>query len=281
MGKARSKELFWQRSRFTLFCGVALLMALGPFIWTVITSFKTIGESYAVPPTLIPQDFTWDNYPFVLFMRPLGRYILNSTIVTIPSTILTIVLASFAAYGFARLKFPGRIPLFFLVLVAEMFPGPTLITPIFTILHALGLYNTLTALFILYTTFSLPLSTWILYAYFKKLPKEIEDAALIDGCSRTSVFLRIIVPISKPGLGAVAVFAFLVSWNEYLFALLLIDDPGKYTVALGVARYFTEFTTYWNYIGASSVIITMPAILVFFLFGKNLITGLTAGAVKG
>lgn len=269
------------RVQLAVLLAIALALALVPFLWIVITSFKTQNETFWIPPTLWPQTFTLENYQTALLLRPFPRFLLNTLLVALPAALLTIAISSLAAYAFARQHFRFAGGLLFLLLVAQMFPGPSLIVPIFDIMHRLNLDNRLPSLTLLYTTFAIPFSTWLLYGYFRTVPRELEDAALIDGCNRFDVFWRVLIPVVTPGLAAVGTFGFLIGWNEFLFALLLMNDQENFTISIGLVHYITEWSTYWGHLGASSVIVTVPVLIIFFLLGQNLIEGLTGGAIKG
>lgn len=167
------------------------------------------------------------------------------------------------------------------VLVAQMFPSTSIIIPLFSTYRSYGLYDTHVGLMLLYTTISLAFSVWMMYGYFRGVPKELEEAARIDGCGALKSFIHVILPISKPGIAAVGVYAFMCAWNEYLYSLILLTSEQNYTISIGLSRFITEFGTYWNQMGAASIIVTIPTLVIFILLGKNLIEGLTAGAVKG
>ena len=190
-------------------------------------------------------------------------------------------MSSLAAYGFAKFRFPFKKGLLMFVLVAQMFPGTSVIIPLFSTYKSYGLYDSHFGLMLLYATISLAFSIWMMYGYFRSVPSELEEAARIDGCSALKTFVNVILPISKPGIAAVGVYAFMCSWNEYLYSLILLTTESKYTISLGLSSFITEFGTYWNQMGAASIIVTIPTLLIFILLGKNLIAGLTAGAVKG
>ncbi|MHB1653859.1 MAG: carbohydrate ABC transporter permease [Desulfitobacteriaceae bacterium] len=274
-----SKNIF--KALKVLIVAIIIVFALFPLLWMIITSFKDTSEMLATPPTILPTKFTFDSYYEVWWKRPFIAYILNTLKITAVSTTISIVVASLAAYGFARISFPFKKALLMVVLVAQMFPGPSIIIPIFDMFRGLGLYDKQSGLMLLYGTITLPFSIWMLYGYFKNIPRELEEAAIIDGYSHIGIFFKIIIPLSKPGIAAVGVYAFLVGWNEYLYALILLTTENKFVASLGLARYITEFGTYWNQMSAGSVIITIPTIVIFLILGKNLIEGLTAGAVKG
>lgn len=260
---------------------VVLFIAVFPLIWMLITSFKTTGELLEIPVTIWPENFTLAAYPEVWINKPFMKYILNSLKITVSATVIGMCVSSLAAYGFAKCRFPFKKPLMLFILVAQMFPSSSVIIALFDLYKFYGLYDTHLGLILLYSTISLAFSIWMMYGYFKGVPKELEEAAIIDGCGALKAFLLVIVPISRPGIAAVGVYAFMCAWNEYMYALVLTTTESKYVISLGLSRFITEFGTYWNEMGAASIIATLPTLLLFLLLGKNLITGLTAGSVKG
>jgi ABC-type glycerol-3-phosphate transport system permease component len=260
----------------------ALILSLSPVIVMLLSSFKTTTEVLlTIPPTFWPKHFVLENYPAVFEIVPFARYMLNSFLVAIPATLLAMSCASLAAYSFSRLRFPLSGVLFLVVLAAQMMPGSSLVIPTFDLLRKLGLRDNLLGLVIIYASIALPLSTWMLYGYFKSIPREIEDAALIDGCNRGQIFVRVAFPLVAPGLAAVGMFTFLVSWNEFVYALVLMNTTSHYTISVGLARFMTEYSTYYNRMGAGSIIASLPVLIMYVLTGRYLISGLMAGAVKG
>ena len=260
---------------------VVLFVALFPLAWMVITSCKSMTELLKIPVTILPENFTLSSYYQVWVQKPFPRYIWNSLKISVVATLLGMIVSSLAAYGFAKFRFPFKKGLLMFVLVAQMFPGTSVIIPLFSTYKSYGLYDSHFGLMLLYATISLAFSIWMMYGYFRSVPSELEEAARIDGCSALKTFVNVILPISKPGIAAVGVYAFMCSWNEYLYSLILLTTESKYTISLGLSSFITEFGTYWNQMGAASIIVTIPTLLIFILLGKNLIAGLTAGAVKG
>lgn len=260
----------------------AIFISLMPMFVMLLTSFKTTGEAQlSFPPTFWPKEFVFSNYPHVLMLASFWRYMLNSLKIAIPATLIAMTVGSLAGYAFARINFPLNNSLFLLVLATQMLPGSSLLIPTFDLLNTLGFYDTHYGLIIIYTTIALPLSIWMLYGYFKSVPFELEEAAMIDGCNRTQIFFRIALPLTAPGLAAVLAFTFLVSWNEFTYALVLLSSSEKYTISLGLANYITEFSTYYNHMAAASIVASIPVLLIYILVGRYLVAGLMAGAVKG
>jgi multiple sugar transport system permease protein len=196
-------------------------------------------------------------------------------------TVLAMVVAAPAAYGFSRFAYRagGALQSFFLA--TQMVPGILLVIPYFTVMRALGLVNTYASLFLIFTALSLPFCTWMLIGFFAGIPRELDEAAHVDGCGRYAVFFRVILPLTAPGLAATALFAFIAAWKEYLFALVLATDSSMFTVTVAIAGLFAETRTSWNYVMAAAVITTIPALIFYLFLERYMVRGLTAGAVKG
>ena len=260
---------------------IILFIALFPLTWMVITSCKSMTELLRIPPTILPENMTMTSYYEVWVQKPFPRYIWNSLKISFVATVVGMTVSSLAAYGFAKFRFPFKKGLLMFVLVAQMFPGTSVIIPLFSTYKSYGLYDSHIGLMMLYATISLAFSIWMMYGYFRSVPSELEEAARIDGCGALKSFIHVILPISKPGIAAVGVYAFMCSWNEYLYSQILLTSEKNYTISRGLSSFITEFGTYWNQMGAAAIIVTLPTLLIFILLGKNLIAGLTAGAVKG
>ncbi|MGQ9779575.1 MAG: carbohydrate ABC transporter permease, partial [Bacillota bacterium] len=202
-------------------------------------------------------------------------------VLTRVSSRIQVILSTFAAYGLARFKFRGRNFFSMGLLVTQMFPPVLLIIPIYLIMINLRLVNTYAALVITYCTFAVPFSTWMLYGYFETLPAELEEAALVDGCSRLGTLFRIIIPLAAPGIAAVALFSFILSWQEYMFALTLTRTAEMRTLPVGISMLVGFREVLWGQLMAGSVIVTVPVVVLFVYFQKYLIKGLTMGAIKG
>ena len=258
-----------------------VLVCLFPFWWMSLSSIKTLRELYTVPPIWWPSAPTWDNYYTVIFESNVPRYFLNSVIISVGSTALALLLAIFAAYGFARFRFRGKPLLQAFVLVGQLLPTAAIIVPLFITLRVLGLVNTYWGLILVYMIITLPLSVWMLTSYFKAIPVELEEAAIIDGASRLGVRFRITLPLSIPGIVAVVVYAFVTTWNEFVFALCFATDSSVKTLPIGLAEFSTEFNTDWGAVMAASLVMTLPIVLLFLSIQRLFVGGLTAGATKG
>ena len=263
--------------------GAALIVVvcLFPFVWMGLSSIKQLNELYTIPPRWWPDNPTLANYYKVLFQSRVPRYFVNSVIISVGSTGLALILAIFAANGFARFRFRGRAFWQAFILVGQLLPTAAIIVPLFITLKVLGLVNTYWGLILVYMIITLPLSVWMLTSYFKAIPIELEEAAIIDGASRVGILFRITLPLSKPGIVAVLVYAFITTWNEFIFALCFATDSTVKTLPIGLAEFSTEFNTDWGAIMAASMVMTIPIALLFLLFQKLFVGGLTAGATKG
>lgn len=270
---------------------IIFLVIWFPMLWAISTSFKPKGEVYKVPPVWIPQHPTLEMYRRVWVGRsaggvteegsPWGRYVTNSLIVTGTTVIFAMILATFAGYSLARFRFPGRTLIFILFIASQMFPGPMVMVPIYGIMVKLGLYNTLAGLIVIYTASVLPFTTLISVGSLRNIPHELEESAMIDGCSRMGVFFRIVLPLSKIAVITTGIFAFLMSFGEYAFAVVLITGSKRFTVPLGLGRYITAFDIYWNEISATILTIAIPLIFIFFAAQKHFVKGIIAGSLKG
>ena len=261
----------------------ALLLAVCvfPFVWMALSSIKTLGELYTVPPVWLPETPTLENYRKVLFESNVPRYFINSAVISLGATAIALILAIFASYGFARFNFRGKPAYQAFILIGQLLPTAAIIVPLFITLRWLGLVNTYLGLILVYMILTLPLSVWMLTSYFKAIPVELEEAAIIDGASRLGVLFRITLPLSLPGVVAIIIYAFVTTWNEFIFALVLAQDARVKTLPIGIAEFTTEFNTDWGAVMAASLIMTLPIAILFFAMQRLFIGGLTAGALKG
>jgi multiple sugar transport system permease protein len=256
-----------------------LMWTLFPIYWIATASFKTELGLYARPPQwLFPPML--DNYRNVLFNLPFLQYIGNSLVVALGTTVGSVGLGALAAYGFARYTFRGSGTLRFLVLIMRMVPRMVLVVPYFLMMQWLGLLDTYTGLVLAYVSFALPFSIWVLVGFFQDVPVEIEEAAMIDGCGRLGVLVRVAVPVAAPGLVVATIFAFLVSWNEFLFALILSGVHAK-TLPVVIAGFTTDAGPIYGEISAAAVMVMVPNIVMTVLLQGYIVKGLVRGAVKG
>lgn len=261
--------------------GVILFWILFPFLWIGVTSLKSPQEITSSPFRWIPSPLFFTNYKEVFVRQPFLVYLSNSFLVASLSTFLALMVGSFAAYAAARLQFPGKEHLMMVMICIYMFPCISIVSPLFLIMKKIHLLNTYPALIIPYTTFSLPLVIFVLSNFFKMIPREMEEAARVDGCTHLSAFFRVVLPVSLPGLFTCAILVFIGAWNEFLFALTFTSSVGMRTVPVGISMYPGQFAMPWGTIFAASMLVTLPLVIMTLLFQRKIISGLTAGAVKG
>jgi multiple sugar transport system permease protein len=286
-----------RRRRRTWLLGLAgLLVAvffLAPFSWLVLTSFMHESDAMSVPLRLLRARPTLENY--ATFVAPSGTRsivgsraaentmpgIWNSMLAATGTAVLNLVLGVLAGYSFARLRFPGRTSVLFLYLGSRMVPGIALIVPLYLVIQRAGLLDTLLALVVTYLTFTLPFTIWLLKSYFQGIPRELEEAALVDGCGFWRMMGRVLLPAAAPGLVAAAMFAFMTAWNDYLFAVILTSSMAAKTAPVVVAGFATDVTTERTLMAAGGVLAVVPPLVLAFLFQRLIVQGLVSGAVKG
>lgn len=268
--------------RLVLVTGIffAVLGSLLPFFWFVLTSLKSQIQVESIPPTWW-ADGNLDFYYSALFDHHLFNYIWNSLIVASATTIIALLIATPAAYALSRIRLSGKVWILSGLLCVAMFPQIVIAGPVWQILERLGGLNTHWGLVLPYVTLTLPLAVWILATFFKELPIELEEAAQIDGCTTWQALYKVMLPLATPGLFTAAILTFIYAWNEFFFALLILTDPAKQTLPVGIALFQGEFTMPWGEIAAASVIATLPLIVLVLIFQRGIISGLSAGAVKG
>jgi multiple sugar transport system permease protein len=254
---------------------------LGPLYWMVTTSFKTNAEVYGTTATLWPRQPTLANYRVLFTKTPFVVYFQNSSLIALATTAITVVTSAFGAYALVRLRFPGRRLLARGLVYTYLVPQALLFIPLFTILVNAGLSNTRTGLVLTYLGFTVPFCTWLLMGYFLSVPVELEEAGLVDGCSRLGVLFRIVMPVTLPALAVTAFFSFTLSWNEYLYASVFVSDVNAKTIPTGIPSFIIEDVFFWGPMMASTVLSVIPPLAVYFVFQRWLLTGLTLGAVKG
>jgi len=268
------KIIFWG------FLITVCFYCLFPFAWMLSTSLKTEAEAFRIPPTWIPRQPTIDSYIGIWVRKNFGIYFFNSTVISLSTALLSTFFGGMAGYGFSRFVFKGRRFLIGFFLATQMLPGVLLVGPYFKVLTRIGLYDTRTGLIIAFLTICLPFSTWMMKGFIDKVPAELDQSAMIDGCSRMGVFFRIIAPVVAPGMVATILFAFLLAWGDLLWALCLTTSESMITVTLGIARTVGEFRIIWPMLMAGSLVGGMPAIILYIFLQRLLVQGLTAGAVK-
>lgn len=297
-------------TRILVAIGTVLLIANGtfPLIWMVLTSLKDENELIRTPITYLPADPTFSNYVQVFEQLPFARFMLNSAIVSVSATIVCVVIAALAGYALGRLNMPFRRGILTGIVITSMFPALVLLVPLYRVflgaeipvitqlanlLHTLGmtfmpvdlggpnLLNTYWALIIPYVALSLPIATLILTSFFQLIPKDLESAALVDGCTRVQTLIRVIAPVSAPGIVTAGIIIFVNSWNEFLLALNFNTSMSMRTVPVGITMYQGEFAFPWAVISAAITIGVLPLVVLILVFQQKIIAGLTAGGVKG
>lgn len=253
---------------------------LAPLIWQVITSVKPSSELTALPP-VFPTTVTVAHYVSIFEGQPFLRIILNSLVVAVATTVLALAAGSLAAFALAHLRVKRKMLMLGFVLAVSMFPPIATVSPLYLVIRALDMRDTLIALILTYTTFSLPLAIWVLTNFFATIPREIYLAARVDGWTAFQTFYRIVLPLSTPALVATGILIFIFSWNEFLYALTFTATVASRTIPVGIALFPGLHEIPWGEIAAASVAVTVPIVVVAFAFQRRIVEGLTAGAVKG
>lgn len=251
-----------------------------PFVYMLLTSFKPNTLVLEIPPQFFPHHPTTANYTDAWTSNQFGRYFLNSVIVAVLTTVAAVLLSAMMAYSFARFRFPGRAFLFGLVLIALMVPTMMMLIPQFLLAKQLLLLNSLWGLVVFYTGGNLALNTFLLRSFFQDIPVELEEAMVVDGAGPWTRFWRLILPLSRPALAVVGIFTFLASWDEFTWALTIINDPGKYTLPIAISLFQGQHSTSWGLVFAASAIMIAPVIALFAIFQRQFVAGIAAGAVK-
>ncbi|MEW1960260.1 carbohydrate ABC transporter permease [Kineococcus sp. NPDC059986] len=259
---------------------VAAAVAGFPVAWMLISSFKTNTEVFAYPPRIITKGFSLDAYTAVLSDPTKLRFFLNSYLVALSVTLVTLVVAVLAAYAFSRYEFRGKGLVTTVIIGVQAVPPITLIIPYFSLIVALGLYNSYLGLILTYTVFTVPYAVIMMTSYFDTLPRELDEAVKVDGAGPLTALFRILVPIALPGIVSVGVYTFMIAWNEYLFALTLTQTTDRRTLPIGIQLLLGQTTQNWSELMAMSLLGILPVLVLFLLFQRWFIGGLTSGAVK-
>jgi multiple sugar transport system permease protein len=275
-----------KRARVLVGLRVAILAAGGlvmiaPFAYMLSTSFKPDRLVLEVPPQFLPHHPTVSNYVNAWSSDQFSRYFVNSLIVALVTTAVTVLLAAMMAYAFARFSFPGKRVLFSLLLLGLMVPTIMLLIPQFLLAKKLMLLDSLLGLVVFYTGGNLALNTFLLRSFFQEIPRELEEAMVVDGAGPWLRFWQLIIPLSRPALATVGIFTFLASWDEFAWALTIISDPGKRTLPIAIALFQGQHATSWGLVFAASVIAILPVIAIFLFFQRHFVSGLATGALKG
>jgi arabinogalactan oligomer/maltooligosaccharide transport system permease protein len=278
-----------------LFLIVFTALTIYPILWVFTIAFSG-GQSLAIAdlpadPSFLdrlraimpwPKQFSWSNFTSVMTDQPFARWLLNSTVVAAATTVLGVFLATTAGYAFSRFRFPGRRTGLMSFLVSQMFPGTLMLIPLYIIVvQWLGLGSTWLGLILVYATIAIPFCVWMLKGYFDTIPMDLEESALIDGATPGQIFTKIILPLAKPAVAVTALFSFMTGWNEFIIAATFMDKEIMYTAPVGLRFFVGGFSQQWGYFAAGSIIVSIPVVLLFLFLQKYLVSGLTAGAVKG
>jgi multiple sugar transport system permease protein len=256
------------------------LISLLPLVWIAGLSFKGPAEWTSYPPSLLPKSPTLTNFEDAFSNSPIVRYLWNSVVVTVSSLFFSLLFGSLAAYAFARLKFPLQNAAFFLIFSVRMIPALLTVIPLYVIMHQLGLLDTLWAVIFAYTATGIPMVVFIMRSFFEGLPKEIEEGAMVDGCSRLRLFFSILLPLVRPGLAASAIFVFVRTWNEFIVALSLTSSDNMRTLPVGMRNAMGERMGELGPMAAYALIAMVPIIVIFLVFQKHFVSGLVQGSNK-
>jgi multiple sugar transport system permease protein/raffinose/stachyose/melibiose transport system permease protein len=255
-----------------------LVIVMFPLIWTI--SFSLRPEAQQFSGIILSLQFTIENFVNAMYPAFLG-YIANSVIVSLTTGVVALTVAVFAAYAFSRLNFAGKKILFVIIIMSQLVPIATIVLPMYRIIQAFGLINTRIGLIVAYLSFTTPVSVWIMKGFFDNIPKDLEEAAIIDGCSHATAFVRVILPISTPGLVATFIWLIIATWQELVYALTLVTRANARTVSVGIFDFFDQYTIDYGTLFAGSILISLPIVLAFLFLQRYFVAGLAEGAVKG
>lgn len=258
---------------------VACFVAMFPIAWGILTSLKQERDISVFPPSLLPDPATLEHYEEVA--APIGRYMLNSGLVAGMTILITLIIAAHGAYAAARGDFPLKRPILFIILASMMIPGVAVLIPLYWVTSRLDLFNTYTVLILIYTAWMVPMALWFLRGFFETIPRDLEDAAIMDGCSRLGVLYRVAAPLVLPGFAAVSIVVFIFVWNEFIIALSMTTSEPKRVVTVGVYYYITAYGIEWGKLMAAVSLALAPVLIGFFILQKGFIHGMTAGATRG
>ena len=252
-----------------------------PLLWMLVSSFKPAEQLFVSPPRLLPSTLTLDWYRNVMLQSDAPTYFRNSLVIGAATTAICLSIGTLAAYGVSRFEFPGKRVFLIGALLSYVFPAIVLFVPIYMIINSLGLIDTLAGVVIAHTILTFPFALWMLRSFFIAIPREIDEAAWVDGASYFLTFVAIILPLALPGVFSVGVFVFVLSWNEYLFASVLITSGSLKTIPVGISEFITSFDVRWGEIMAMGALATMPVIALFLSVQRFFLRGVIAGAIKG
>lgn len=275
----KKKKILSGIGTYTVLLVMAVIVLI-PILWMVSTSVKLESETITIPPQWIPDHPTLESYKRLWSEYPFAVYFKNSIIISLGAVILSVGFSCLAGYGVTRFRFRGKQSFLTFLLVTQMFPSIMMLIPYYKVLSTYQLKDTYLGMILVYISFTIPFCSWMMVGFFKTIPLELDEAAIIDGCSRWRAFRQIVLPMTLPGISSSAIYAFITAWNEYMFAQILINNPELKTVPLGIAELNGFYKILWNDMMAASVIASLPLIILFVFLQKYFISGLTAGAVK-
>jgi ABC-type glycerol-3-phosphate transport system permease component len=270
-----------KRLSFYVYLVAIVVFSLLPILWVLKMSLITKRELFASPPTFLPGDITFEHYGTIFGDSSFTRGLMNSLIIAGSTTLIALVLGAFAAYPLARLRFRFRTFLMTGILALAFFPTVAIIAPLFVEFRSLGLLNTYPAVILVDTVFALPLAVWILTAFFRQLPRDLEDAAKVDGATTFQAFRLVIVPLAAPGVMSASIHTFIFAWNEFLFANTFLFDESRWPATVAIPNFANRYTIDFGAQAAAAIVVTVPLVLIVLLFQRRIVSGLTAGAVKG
>jgi multiple sugar transport system permease protein len=266
---------------FYVFLVIFVLASVLPLVWVFKMSIVTKSELYASPPTILPNNPTTAEYAQIFGDPTFQKALINSTIIASVTTVICLLFGSIAAYAIARLRFRFKATVMTLILAISFFPAVAIIAPLFIQYTKLGLINTYASVIITDTVFALPLTIWLLVAFFRELPRDLEDAAKVDGATTIQAFRKVIVPLAAPGVFTTAILTFIYAWNEFLFANTFLFDQSTQPVTVVIPNFATIYTVDYGAQAAAAVVVTVPLVIMVLIFQRRIVSGLTAGAVKG
>ncbi|BBI31305.1 sugar ABC transporter permease [Cohnella abietis] len=257
------------------------IIILFPLYWLLVTSLKNNAEIFATPPTLFSKQFSWDHYSSVFRTSAIPTYFYNSIVIAVVTIAVVLSVASLAAYSMTRYKFKGKLTYFTIILFAQVMPLTTLIVPLYIMWGKFQMLNSYTSIILSYCAILLPMAIWLLTGYFKGVPKDIDEAATIDGCSSLGILFRMVLPLARSGLVAVGLTVCITVWQEIMISMTFVSSDAMRTLPAGINTFITRSGIQWGPLNASGIVTTLPVLLIFIVFQKALVKGLTAGATKG
>ena len=269
------------RIGLTVFTVLFVLLIVAPFLWLLLAAFKTGKELYSMPVQILPSSFNLQNFKDAFTVQPLTRYILNSIVVAVVSTVLIIIIASLVSFSVARTQIKGKRLVLLMLLSISLLPPVTILNPIYLMMSNLKMMNTTLGLALVLVAIELPTAAWYLMSFFQTIPNALEESAMIDGANVVTIFCRILMPLVAPGVFTVSIMTFIAVWNNYLFASVLNPSKKARTVTVALTMYAGETTTPWNTIAAAAIVACVPLVIMVLICQKRIVSGMVDGAVKG